>query len=655
MARPLRRAFFAPRLEVLESRTLLSVDPGNTLMLGFVPGVSTRAMSSILGLLRAQVLESFPGGPVMVQPGSGVNLDVVLPQIERSPVVRYAEPNRLIRLDAVVPNDPKFGQQWALNNPNNVDIDAPQAWQVTTGSASTIVAIIDSGIDTTNPELAGRLWTNPNEVAGNGRDDDQDGFVDDVHGWNFVNNNANINDGLGHGTHVAGILGAASNNAYGVAGVNWNARLMILKFIGSDGSGSVDNAVQAIYYAVQHGARVINASWGGPDYSQALDDAIRYAGNQGVVFVTAAGNESANNDITPSYPALDRLPNQISVAAIDASGNLASFSNYGVKTVDIAAPGVDILSTVPHGYASYSGTSMATPFVAGVVSLVVGLHPNWSATQLVQQVLATAKPLPSLTGLTVTGGIVDAASAVGGAVSSPPPSSSPPPVSATVLPVLPPAPSDQIHALILGSDEYYQVNGATPQGFVNALYRDLLGRAPDPGGASYWLGRLASGSSRSDVAYGIASSIEAQRTKIARWFLSDLGWNADLQQIKTIHPIVDWANAPASGAGDASIRARILSSSEFFANNGGTNAGFVAGLYRAVLGREPDPNGASYWLNRLATGASRGDVALAILNATEAKDTTAALWFQNDLRRPTPLAVLKADPGVMNWGNRIIV
>ena len=187
---------------------------------------------------------------------------------------------------------------------------------------------------------------------------------------------------------------------------------MPLKFIGADGNGSVDDAIRAIYYAVDHGARVINASWGGSRHIQALTDAISYANSRSVVFVTAAGNEGVNNGLKRSYPANDRLPNAISVAAVDSLGKLAGFSNFGATTVDLAAPGVNVRSTVPGGYATYSGTSMAAPYVSGVASLVVGLHPDWTASQIVQRVLASAKPLAGLQGKVITGGIVDAANAV---------------------------------------------------------------------------------------------------------------------------------------------------------------------------------------------------------------------------------------------------
>jgi subtilisin family serine protease len=352
-ARP-RRGPSPLRLEILEPRTLLSSTP------------SGAALAAAPGLAR--------GAAVQAQ-----NL---------------------------VPDDPGFKQQWGLSSASTAGIDALQAWSRTTGNPSTIVAVLDTGIDLANPEFAGHIWTNPDSSG-------DAGYPGDVHGWNFVANDANVQDDNGHGTHVAGIIAAAGNNGIGVAGVDWNAEIMPLKVLDASGNGSDDAMARAIDFAVQHGARVINASWGGGSYSQEVADAIAYAGSQGVVFVTAAGNSGASDDTQPFYPASYHLPNEIAVAAVDSSGNLASFSNYGAQTVALAAPGVSILSTIPGGYAYESGTSMAAPFVTGVVALVAGLHPSDTAVQLVHQVLSTTKPLASLAGKTTTGGIVDAARAVG--------------------------------------------------------------------------------------------------------------------------------------------------------------------------------------------------------------------------------------------------
>ncbi len=380
-------------------------DPSTGVLVGFLSGTSSLVEQKLLNSVHAQWITSYPGGPSLAEAASTAARDAAIAELSRAPAVRYAEPDSTIHVDATIPDDPAFSKQWGLDNPNDVDIDAPQAWDTTTGSASTIVAVIDSGIDTSHPEFAGRIWTNPSP-------DTSGPYAGDVNGWNFLDNNADITDDNGHGSHVSGIIAASGNDGIGVAGIDWHARIMPLKFIGADGNGSVDDAVRAIYFAVDHGARVINASWGGNDHVQALTDAISYANSHNVVFVTASGNDGTNNANNRSYPADDRLPNLLSVAAIDQNGALASFSNFGATTVDLAAPGVNIRSTVPGGYATYSGTSMAAPFVTGVVSLLVGLHPEDSASQLVQRILATVKPLPGLQKKVISGGIVDAANAV---------------------------------------------------------------------------------------------------------------------------------------------------------------------------------------------------------------------------------------------------
>ncbi|AMV36563.1 S8 family peptidase [Planctomyces sp. SH-PL62] len=309
------------------------------------------------------------------------------------------------------PTDPQFGLQWGLNNRSDVDVDAPEAWRTTAGSSSTIVAVLDSGIDLNNPEFRGRLWINPT-ASRRGRA---------VHGWNFVAGSGDVQDDYGHGTHVAGVLGAAANDGRGIVGVDRNARIMVLKVLDSRGGGTPEVAAAALIFAVDNGAKVVNASWATDTYSQTLYDAVAYADARGVVVVTAAGNEASDDDLRPVYPAAFDLPNILVVTAVDSSGNLADFANYGATTVDVAAPGVGIYSTFASRsrYATLSGTSMAVPFATGVVSLVAGLHPDWSAERLVEHVKATARPLASLTGRTTTGGLVSAAGAVGVAGSGP--------------------------------------------------------------------------------------------------------------------------------------------------------------------------------------------------------------------------------------------
>jgi subtilisin family serine protease len=364
--------------------------------------------------------------------------------------VAYVEPDYVIT-GAAVPNDPSFGQLWGLSNTGqsgglrDADIDAPEAWDVTTGSRSVVVAVIDTGIDYRHRDLAANAWQNPGEVAGDGIDNDGNGFVDDVYGWDFANNDADPMDDQGHGTHVSGTIGAVGNNGTGVVGVSWNVSIMGLKFLGANGSGSTSGAVAAINYVTRmrrdFGINVVasNNSWGGGGFSTSLRDAIAAGGRAGILFVAAAGNESQNIDTTPAYPAAYTSDAVISVAATDRSNTLASFSNYGVTGVDVAAPGVSIYSTVPgNSYATYSGTSMATPHVTGTVALMAAANPQATAAQIRTAILSTAVPVASLAGKVATGGLLNAAAAVQAIAGvqppiDPPPEPPPPPPPATDL------------------------------------------------------------------------------------------------------------------------------------------------------------------------------------------------------------------------------
>jgi subtilisin family serine protease len=349
------------------------------------------------------------------------SVDAAIEDYKSRSGVSMAERDYVLRLTvAPTPNDPSFSSLWGLNNEGqtggalNADIDALEAWDVTTGSSDVIVAVIDTGIDYTHLDLAGNMWTNSGEIAGNGIDDDGNGYVDDIYGYDFFNDDGDPYDDHSHGTHVAGTIAAIGDNDVGVIGVAPNVKLMALKFLSGGGYGYISDAITALDYAVSMGAQISNNSWGGGGFSSAMNISLQNARNAGHIFVAAAGNSSLNNDNDPHYPSNYDLDNVISVAATDHNDNLAWFSSNGANTVDLAAPGVSIYSTTPgNTYSTYSGTSMATPHVTGVVALVMSQHPDWTYDQIINQVLATTDYLGNLNGVVATGGRLNAASAVG--------------------------------------------------------------------------------------------------------------------------------------------------------------------------------------------------------------------------------------------------
>lgn len=327
--------------------------------------------------------------------------------LRHNPHVAYAEFDYVLK-PLTTPNDPKMINQWGLNDPGSYGINAPQAWSVFTGDPNFVIADIDTGMQLDHLDLAANLYHNPNEIPGNGIDDDNNGFVDDVNGWDFYDNDNDPSDTHGHGTHTAGIIGAVGNNGIGVTGVNWACKLMPLRFIGPNGGYNSD-AIRALEYAVGMGVKISNNSWGGDAYDQSLADAIEAAKNAGHIFVAAAGNSASDNNTAPMYPASYANDNIISVAAIDSTGSLAYYSNFGSTTVDIAAPGDQIYSTYIGNTLTYlSGTSMAAPHVAGVAALLWASHPEMTWQQVKARILAKARPLPSLAGKCVSGGLVDA-------------------------------------------------------------------------------------------------------------------------------------------------------------------------------------------------------------------------------------------------------
>ncbi|KAB2948343.1 MAG: cell surface protein [Candidatus Methanoperedens nitroreducens] len=337
-------------------------------------------------------------------------LENTIESLSRSNKFENTEPNYIVKA-LKTPNDPRFNKLWAMNNTGqtggipDADIDALQAWDISTGSKEVIVAVIDTGVDYTHEDLAGNMWTNPGEIQGNGIDDDNNGFVDDYYGWDFAYDDNNPMDVYFHGTHVSGTIGGAGNNGKGVAGVSWDVSIMAVKFIGDDGWGYTSDAIEAINYATMMGADIMSNSWGGGEYSSALEAAIRAADEAGILFVAAAGNWAKDTDQYPNYPSGYDVPNVISIAATDKNDHLADFSNYGVLTVDLGAPGVDILSSVPgNSYSLYSGTSMAAPHVSGAAALLKAFNPSLTHLGIKNILMKSVDPLPSLYGKTVTGG-----------------------------------------------------------------------------------------------------------------------------------------------------------------------------------------------------------------------------------------------------------
>ena len=322
-----------------------------------------------------------------------------------------------VRQAILVPNDLKYldGTLWGLNQISDADIDAPEGWNVRSSAGGVIVAIIDSGIKTTHQDLAVNMWRNSAEIAGNKIDDDANGFVDDVFGCDAYNNDGDPTDDNGHGSHCAGTIGGVGNNGIGVTGVAWGVKLMACKFLSATGSGADSDAVRCIDYARSKGAKILSNSWGGGGAGVSLQAAIERSRTAGLIFVAAAGNDGRNTDSSPSYPASLATDNIVSVAATTRTDTLASFSNYGSVTVDLGAPGEAIYSTVSTSdtaYAIYSGTSMATPHVAGVLALLVAQFPTESYSAIISRLLNGTDKIPALAGKTKSGGRLNLANAL---------------------------------------------------------------------------------------------------------------------------------------------------------------------------------------------------------------------------------------------------
>jgi subtilisin family serine protease len=393
----------------------------------------------------AEVIRRFATFPdiEIVRLPAGVSVREGIKRYMSEQAVEYAEPN-YIRKVSMVPNDTYFSQQWALlntgqfNGTQGSDIKATYAWDINTGSRDVVIAILDTGMDYNHPDLIQNRWVNELETPDNGIDDDGNGKVDDRFGWDFTTcarfnpvtgicstpkaQDKDPMDDNGHGTHVSGIIGASGNNGLAISGIMWNVKLMPLKILNGDGEGSIADEISAIDYAVMMKGRginivAINASFGGGAYSNAEYDAISRVNNAGILFVTAAGNGGEdgigdNNDVTPSYPGNYNLSNIISVAATDQNDLLASFSNYGLNSVHVAAPGVHILSLMPQGLYYLSGTSMATPHVTGLVGLLYSQYPWFTPFQIKDTLTRYVDRLPSLSGKIRSGGRINAYKAI---------------------------------------------------------------------------------------------------------------------------------------------------------------------------------------------------------------------------------------------------
>ncbi len=394
------------------------------LIVRFAGHATAAQRSRLLGRAGGRVLARI--GRTRMQVVRVASATTAARRLRRSRAVVWVEPNRRV-CAAMTPNDPFYSFfQWDMPA-----IGMPAAWDVTRGAATAPVAIVDTGVDMSHPDLASSIWTNPGETGtdatgadrrANGVDDDGDGLVDDWRGWDFVAGDNDPSDEHGHGTHVAGIADARGNDAQGIAGVAWDARVMPIRVMDASGSGTVADIAAGMAYAVAHGARVVNASLGGPDFSQAIEDVV--AASPQTLFVFAAGNDGADNDTTPTYPCVSASPNVVCVAATDAADQLASWSNHGLATVDLAAPGDGIWSDWPGaGLMVLSGTSMAAPHVAGAAALLFAAAPLLTPAGARAALLASVDQIPGLAGQVASGGRLDVAAALAfiGATAGPPP------------------------------------------------------------------------------------------------------------------------------------------------------------------------------------------------------------------------------------------
>lgn len=381
--------------------------------------ITSSSANSVHIRAQGKVVKQFdyPSGLKLVKVNSGVSSAASLAIYQKDPNILYAEPVYIVHT-AKIPNDSFFGQQWGLNNlgqlggSNDADINAAETWDITTGKSSVVIGIIDTGVDYNHPDLVNNIWVNQNEIEGNYKDDDENGYVDDIHGINVVDGTGDPMDDNYHGTHVAGIIAAEGNNGLGVSGVMPHGTVAACKFLDVDGNGDTAGAIECLNYYRALSKRALNPvnmvatnnSWAGGPYSQSLYDAIKDSQDAGMLFVAAASNETDNNDITETYPANFQLSNVISVAATDHNDKLAFFSNYGKYSVHVTAPGLKILSTFPKGkYDILSGTSMAAPFVSGLAGLIKSFDPSADWIQIKNLIIAGGQFSNGAYGKTISG------------------------------------------------------------------------------------------------------------------------------------------------------------------------------------------------------------------------------------------------------------
>ena len=458
-------------------------------------------LQALAGADEAQRISTVSSGMILRMRSRSKSVEALTASLFNKPNVLYVEPNYILRL-AATPNDPSYGSLWGLKNTGQTvsgstgnagaDIDAEAAWNVTTGSASIVVGVIDTGVNYNHPDLAANMWSNP---GGKGNAACAAG----THGFNAITMTCDPMDDHYHGTHVSGTIGAVGNNGVGVAGVNWTTSIMGLKFLGSSGYGTTAGAIIAVEFAVQAkldgvNVRVLSNSWGGGGFSKALLDEINWANENDILFVAAAGNNGSNNDTYPHYPSNYATPNMISVAATDNRDNTAYFTNYGLTTVHLGAPGVNIMSlALGTGYSTVSGTSMATPHVSGVAALLLANNPSLTTAQVKSAILNNTDPIPSLAGKTVTGGRLNAARALG----------------------LPPTPDFTISAspasrsVVRGASTTYTVTVTPTAGFADSVDFSVSNL---PGGTS---GSFSPASSSTTSTLTVTTS---ESTPLGNWF-----------------------------------------------------------------------------------------------------------------------------------------